>query len=121
MVIWVSARRLAECNIYRVEGCVCMCLCCAMHLGQRVALNIQEIRRHRGVSQESLADYAGVSRGYFGKLENAKHSPTLYKIGQISMALEIDPLILFIPRSKTQIDLISIADNQGGYIDLSHS
>lgn len=43
-----------------------------MNLRDRVALNIQDLRRARGLSQEELAHRADVSRGQMGKVENAK-------------------------------------------------
>lgn len=48
-----------------------------MKLRDRVALNIQDLRRERGLSQEELALRADVNRGYMGKLENAKYAASL--------------------------------------------
>ncbi|MFC6763122.1 helix-turn-helix transcriptional regulator [Sulfitobacter porphyrae] len=48
-----------------------------MNLRDRVALNIQELRRARGLSQEELAHRADVSRGHMGKVENAKFAASL--------------------------------------------
>ncbi len=70
-----------------------------MKLRQRVALNIQDIRRSRGMSQEMLALSASVNRGYMGKLENAKHSPTVDTLEQIANALEVDASAFFRNRS----------------------
>ncbi len=67
-----------------------------MTIIHRVAHNIRDIRHYRGLSQEALAEDAGVSRGYMGKLEKAKHSATLIKLEQIAKTLEIDPLILLL-------------------------
>ena len=53
-----------------------------------------------------------------GKLENAKHSATLVKLERIAFALEIDPLILLLPRWHERDRLISFVEKQGGYIDL---
>jgi transcriptional regulator with XRE-family HTH domain len=89
-----------------------------MKICSRVAHNIKDIRHYRGLSQEVLAENAGVSRGYMGKLENAKHSATLVKLEQIGIALEIDPLILLLPRWHERDRLIAFLNKQGGYIDL---
>ena len=48
-----------------------------MKLRHQVGLNIQKLRRERGISQEDLALMAKVNRGYMGKLENAKNSASL--------------------------------------------
>lgn len=65
-----------------------------------------------------MAENAGVSRGYMGKLENAKHSATLIKLEQIAFALDIDPFVLLLPRWHERDLLISFVDKQGGYVDL---
>jgi len=46
------------------------------------------------VSQEQLADIAGVHRTYIGHLELGKGSPTLDTIVRIARALEVDAALL---------------------------
>ena len=70
-----------------------------MKLRDRVALNIQELRRERGLSQEELALRADVNRGYMGKLENAKYAASLDMLEKIASALNVDPSALLAPRS----------------------
>lgn len=70
-----------------------------MKLRDRVALNIQDLRRMRGLSQEELALRAGVNRGYMGKLENAKYSASLDMLEKIAAALSVDPSALVAPRN----------------------
>lgn len=70
-----------------------------MQLRTRVGLNIQELRRAKGCSQENLAHAAGVDRGYMGKLENGKYSASLDTLEKISRALEVDPIELLRPRA----------------------
>ncbi|MDV4146770.1 helix-turn-helix domain-containing protein [Shimia sp. FJ5] len=69
-----------------------------MKLRDRVALNIQDLRRARGLSQEELALRAGVNRGYMGKLENAKYAASLDILEKIAAALSVDPSALVAPR-----------------------
>ncbi|MBO9443896.1 helix-turn-helix transcriptional regulator [Phaeobacter italicus] len=69
-----------------------------MKLRDRVALNIQDLRRARGLSQEELALRAGVNRGYMGKLENAKYAASLDMLEKIATALAIDASVLVAPR-----------------------
>nr|WP_321508783.1 helix-turn-helix transcriptional regulator [uncultured Celeribacter sp.] len=69
-----------------------------MNLRDRVALNIQDLRRARDLSQEELAHRADVSRGYLGKVENAKFAASLDLLERIANALEIDPVQLFTER-----------------------
>ena len=62
-----------------------------MRLRDRVALNIQELRRARGLSQEALAHQANVSRGHMGRLENSKFAASLDLLERIAKALNVDP------------------------------
>lgn len=59
--------------------------------GQRV----QELRRERGLSQEQLADLAGVHRTYIGMIERAEKNITLCNIERIAKALRLDIKDLF--------------------------
>ena len=69
-----------------------------MNLRDRVALNIQDLRRSRGLSQEELAHRANVSRGYMGKVENARFAASLDLLERIARALKVDPAELFTKR-----------------------
>ncbi|MGR3436196.1 MAG: helix-turn-helix domain-containing protein [Shimia sp.] len=71
-----------------------------MQLRTRVGLNIQEMRRERGWSQEALAHAADVDRGYLGKLENGKYAVSLDTLEKIATALGIDPVELLQPREQ---------------------
>lgn len=65
-----------------------------MKLRDQVGINIQKLRRERGISQEALALMAKVNRGYMGRLENAKYSASLDIIEKISGALNVEPSVL---------------------------
>lgn len=66
-----------------------------MKLRDRVAFNIQDLRRRHGLSQEALALKASVSRGHMGRLENAKFAASLDLLERIAHALQVDPVVLF--------------------------
>jgi transcriptional regulator with XRE-family HTH domain len=54
----------------------------------------QEIRRHRnakGLSQEKLAELAGLNRNYIGFVERAERSPRIVTIFRIAHALGLHP------------------------------
>ena len=69
-----------------------------MNLRDRVALNIQDLRRARDLSQEDLALRANVSRGHMGKVENARFAASLDLLERIAKALKVDPSELFAKR-----------------------
>lgn len=71
-----------------------------MKLRIQLGLNIQEVRRSRGLSQETLAHLAEIDRGYIGKIENAKHAVTVDMIEAIAQALDTEPMELLRTRPK---------------------
>ena len=62
-----------------------------VRFGQRV----QELRKNRHLSQEQLADLAGVHRTYIGMIERAEKNITLRNISKIADALKIEIKDLF--------------------------
>ena len=59
--------------------------------GQRV----QELRKKRNLSQEQLADMAGVHRTYIGMVERAEKNITLRNIKKFAKALGVNIKDLF--------------------------
>jgi transcriptional regulator with XRE-family HTH domain len=49
---------------------------------------IRSIRLDKGISQETLADLAGIDRSYMGGVERGEHNLALVNIKRISNALE---------------------------------
>lgn len=48
------------------------------------------LRQAGGLSQEQLADRAGLDRNYVGKLEREENSPTVDTLEALAVALQID-------------------------------
>jgi transcriptional regulator with XRE-family HTH domain len=57
---------------------------------ERVAMRIKEWRKRRKLSQEELAEKAGISRGYLARLETARQDPKLSTLEKVARALKID-------------------------------
>ena len=51
---------------------------------------VQELRKARNLSQEQLAELAGVHRTYIGMIERAEKNITLCNIERIAKALEVN-------------------------------
>lgn len=52
---------------------------------------VREFRKQRGLSQEELADRAGLHRTYIGGIERGERNVGLLNIVTLAKALEIDP------------------------------
>ncbi|TAN18389.1 MAG: XRE family transcriptional regulator [Rhizobiaceae bacterium] len=61
-----------------------------MRLRSVVARNLRLLRQAGGLSQEQLADRAGLDRNYVGKLEREENSPTVDTLEALAVALQID-------------------------------
>lgn len=51
---------------------------------------VRQLRKEKEISQEELADRAGLHRTYIGMIERAEKNITLINIEKIANALEVD-------------------------------
>jgi transcriptional regulator with XRE-family HTH domain len=56
---------------------------------ERVAMRVKAWRERRGLTQEQLANRAGVSRPYLARLETARQDPKLSTLEKIAKALKV--------------------------------
>jgi transcriptional regulator with XRE-family HTH domain len=56
----------------------------------RLARHLRAERASRGLSQEQLADLAGLHRTYVGSVERAERNVSLDNIERLAMALGVD-------------------------------
>jgi transcriptional regulator with XRE-family HTH domain len=59
------------------------------------AIRVRELRNARGVSQEKLAEEAGIHRTYLGGIELGLRNPSLKNIARIARALGVPIKELF--------------------------
>lgn len=60
-----------------------------MTLGSRMAMKLKQLRKRRGLTQEKLAEKAGISRVYLARLETARQDPTLSTLEKLARALKV--------------------------------
>jgi transcriptional regulator with XRE-family HTH domain len=72
----------------------------AMDLKRAMAINLRRERRARALSQEELADRAGLSARYLGSIERANVSASVTILGRLAQALKIDPCELIKPPQR---------------------
>ncbi len=65
-------------------------------IDKKVELNIRLERVKRGISQEILADMAGIARFTMGIIERGEQSPSLQTVAKVANALQIDMYKLFL-------------------------
>lgn len=58
-----------------------------MDVRRRVGLNVKRLREAQGISQEDLADRAGVHRTYVSGVERGVRNPTITVLEKIAGAL----------------------------------
>ena len=68
-----------------------------MDVRQRVSINIQRIRREKGLSQEDVAHRAEIHQTYLSGVEGAKRNPSIGVLERIAKALNVDILEFFKP------------------------
>lgn len=61
-----------------------------MDICERVGLNVQRLRRARGLSQEELAALADVHQTYLSGVERGVRNPSLLVLQRIAKALAAD-------------------------------
>ena len=62
-----------------------------------IAANLRRLRAKRGLSQEALADRAGIHRTYVGSVERAERNISIDNVCRLADALGVDVRELLVP------------------------
>jgi transcriptional regulator with XRE-family HTH domain len=62
-----------------------------MDLKRAMAANVRRLRVERKLTQEELADRAGISTRYLGSIERGSTAATVVVLGRLARALRVDP------------------------------
>ena len=68
-----------------------------LYLQHLFAANVRLVRVARGISQEELADRAGLDRTYISSVERRLRNLSIQNIQRLAVALEVDPRELLNP------------------------
>jgi transcriptional regulator with XRE-family HTH domain len=71
-----------------------------MDVRERIGLNLQNLRREKGLSQEELAFRSGIHQTYLSGVERGKRNPTVLVLQKIAAALDSDIERLVAQRNK---------------------
>lgn len=64
------------------------------------AKKLRQIRQAQGLSQETLADLAGLHRTYVGSIERSERNVSIDNIERLAQALEVDIVEFFRDESE---------------------
>lgn len=68
-----------------------------MDLKEVMAVNLRRIRHDKKLTQEEVADRAGLSARYIGAIERANKAASVTVLGRIADALGVEPAALIAP------------------------
>lgn len=60
-----------------------------MSIAKAIGSTLRDLRKSQGLSQEKLAEKAGLHRTYIGALERGEKSPTVETLSKIVAALDV--------------------------------
>ena len=61
---------------------------------ENLARNLKKLRAAKGLSQEALADAAGIDRTYVSALERRKYSLSIDRLDSLASSLGVEPFVL---------------------------
>ena len=62
-----------------------------MRTREVLAINLRELRQIQNLSQEDLAELAGIDRTYVSSLERSQYSATIDVLERLALALGVKP------------------------------
>ncbi len=80
---------------------------------EQIGLRIRKLRIERNLTQEKLAEDAGLTKGYLSKIENSKNSPPVSTLLSLAKAMGVDINAIFSEHeSTTRITHLKVGERQ---------
>jgi transcriptional regulator with XRE-family HTH domain len=73
-----------------------------------VGVNLQRLRKMRGLTQEALAEQSGVSRAYIARIEAGRHDPRASILAKLGAAMKVNPGIFFGASDLTNAEALGV-------------
>lgn len=86
---------------------------------QALAGHLRQLRTHRGLTLQDLADHSGVSRATLSRIENNEVSPTAETLGRLATALAL-PLSQLLAPLEPHFPPLVRHEDQSTWQDSSH-
>jgi DNA-binding XRE family transcriptional regulator len=77
---------------------------CLVSSRENLARNLKALRTSKGLSQEALADAAGIDRTYVSALERQKYSLSIDRLDQLAATLGVEPYMLLMSEVRRSAD-----------------
>jgi transcriptional regulator with XRE-family HTH domain len=75
-----------------------------MDIRQQVGLNVRQVRKERGWSQEDLAFESGLDRTYISGVERGVRNPTVLVLHELAQALKVPAgRLLAVPELRPKV------------------
>ncbi len=71
---------------------------------KQLGSRIKEIRKHRGITQEQLAEMVGIGTSNISYIETGKFAPSIENFEKIVKALDVEPYELYMFNPIKSID-----------------
>lgn len=75
-----------------------------MDVVKLLGLNVRDLRRQQGLSQEELGHRTEMDRSYISDLERGTRNPSVKALGRIAEALGVSPAELLRPRPTSSVE-----------------
>ncbi len=83
-------------------------------LRKLLAKNLKTLRAYRGITQDELAEYAGLTKNYIAEIETMRKYPSSVRFLDLANALDVPPWLLIYDANKVLPYLASAGEDLSG-------